>query len=177
MELLPRGRSSRRLGPPCIAPSLCLKLPTPSLMANGPLNRAWCSSGRSGGQQGAKRRNRWSKCTGLTESMPDDCSEIERRYFFDSAGSQRHPRVARAPPPSRADTSCGGGRAPVETSGCSSTPLFPCIYRLSGAGSPDRGHEEHAGGRRRPWGSRAQPVCLDLCSPEASNKKLLSLQK
>ena len=35
--------------------------------------------------------------------MPDDCSESERRCFFNSAGPQRHPRVARAPPPSRAD--------------------------------------------------------------------------
>ena len=95
-----------------MAPGSCLKLPTPSLMANGPLNRAWCSSGRSGGQQGAKRWDRWSQCTMLTESMSDDCSESERRYFFNSAGLQRHPRVARAPPPSRADASGGGGARP-----------------------------------------------------------------
>ena len=71
------------------------------------------SSGRSGGQQGAKRRNRWSKCARLTDSVPDDCSESERRYFFNSAGPQRHPRVARAPPPSRADASGGGGARPL----------------------------------------------------------------
>ena len=44
--------------------------------------------------------------------MPGDCSESERRYLFNSAGLQRHPRVARAPPPSRADASGGGGARP-----------------------------------------------------------------
>ena len=107
-------------------------------------------SGRSEGQQGAKRRNRWSKCARLTDSVPDDCSESERRYFFNSAGPQRHPRVARAPPPSRADASGGGGARP-------SRPRDARVHLWS------RAHTDFQDQGRRIGGTRSMPAEVMVC--------------
>ena len=58
-----RGRSSPRLGPPCMAPGTCLKLPTPSLTGNGLFSCLRAAAGdrgvskeRSGGIAGLSAR-------------------------------------------------------------------------------------------------------------------------
>ena len=58
-----RGRSSPRLGPPCMAPGTCLKLPTPSLTGNGLFSCLRAAEGdrgvskeRSGGIAGLSAR-------------------------------------------------------------------------------------------------------------------------
>ena len=72
VDVLPGRRRFRRLGPPCMASGSCLKLPSLSLTKRGVFNRACEQQRRSGGQQGAKRGNRWSKCERLTESTCGD---------------------------------------------------------------------------------------------------------
>ena len=91
--------------------------------------------------------------------MTDDCSESERRYFFNSAGPQRHPRVARAPPPSRADAL--GGGAGGEAAARAGTKLRRTADRH--ACRPEK--ETRVPNLRLPW--RPQKSCggLTKCNP------------